>query len=142
MCAKFNPADTSLWPEAWYDAAIVNAKDGIGKTSGNAYLVATFECYGPMGNIRIDRYFVLENKGGKTGLKKLCMAIGLLERFQQGEINPEELIGKSLKVLVKVQESDDPRWDDKNVVSAFALATSSPEAAFPKQGIPDDDIPF
>lgn len=136
---RFDPAvaNADLWPEAWYSAVTESAIESKSKKSGNPMMVVTFKCFDAgKPPITIDRYFVTNNKTGMGGLKKLCAALGLIDRFNAGELTPDELKGRNLKVLVKIQEDETGRWDDKNVAAAFVAESENPPTA------DGDEIPF
>jgi hypothetical protein len=150
MGTRFDPnmANANLLPEDWYDALIVNAHEKTSKT-GNPCIVVTVKVYGgqqPM----IDRYYVMNSSGGVSGMRKLCHAIGLLEDFKSGEIEPEKLKGRGVQVLVKTQKDESGQWDDKNVCAQFrpqntaqAPATDDPHVFDPNDpAMKDSDTPF
>lgn len=124
---RFDPkeADANLLPEAWYDAIVMDAIDTVSK-KGNDMMTVTFKIYDDRGlQPLIDRYFV-KSQAGLSGLKKLCRAVGVAEEvFQGGEVDPMDLRGKPLRVLVKIQKDETGRYDDKNVAAAFEPKTNA-----------------
>jgi len=151
MSIEFDPnqANEDLLPDnTWFDAAVRGANKRMSKAQ-NPMLVVLFDVFGGAKTVQIERFFVLNTKGGVSGLKKLCAAIGLMERYATGSMEPDELIGKNLKVLVKIQEDETGQWDAKNVAAAFMTDDSVP----PQPGAPKetsatfdpakpDEIPF
>jgi hypothetical protein len=148
---RFNPrdADANLLPEDWYDASIADAVDSVSR-KGNSMVVVTFKIYDDRGlQPTIDRYFT-NNPSGLGGLRKLCRAVGLSDRFDSGDLNPNELKGKDLRILVKIEEDETGKYPDKNVAAAFEARkpTTAKEqketvAEFPHSPtFPNDDIPF
>lgn len=108
----------------------------------NEMLVVTFRCYGgPTGEQDIPVYFVAGNASSISRLEKLCKATGIA--FSNGEVTPEQLHGKSLKCLVKIQKDQTGQYSDKNVVAGFQMAKGTQIVADgEKPPMPDDDIPF
>lgn len=142
---RFNPEDAvaNLWPEEWYDAAIVVAEERPSKKSGNPMLDVIFRCFGgPGGAIDVHVYFVAGNAQSISRLEKLCKAVAI--PFSKGEVTPEQLSGKSLKCLVKIQKDETGQFGDKNVVAAFQMAKGTQIVADGETPppVPDDDIPF
>ena len=129
---KYDPkdGDPDLLPEAWYDATLT-AVERVSK-QGNDMMVVTARVYRDGQPVDIDTYFVTGKKPSLNRLKKMCGILGL--DFDAGEITPQMINGKACKVQVKTQRSEDPKWDDKNVVAYFAGADSTPPE--------DDNIPF
>jgi len=145
----YNPkdADATLLPEEWYDASIAAAEEKVSKAR-NDMLVVSFTVFAPVGRTDIQRYYV-NNPAGLSGLRKLCRAVGLSEEFDKGEITPELLLNRNLRVQVKIQRDERGQYDDKNVIAQVAppvkAASSPPEAQpEPDYGPPpaDSDIPF
>lgn len=129
---RYDPkdGDPDLLPEAWYDATLTAIERK--SKAGNDMMVVTARVYRDAQPVNIDTYFVTGSKSSMNRLKKLCGILGI--DFDAGEITPAMISGKGCKVQVKTQKSDDPRWDDKNVVAYFASADSTPPN--------DDEIPF
>lgn len=151
MTTRFDPnmANANLLPEEWYDALIVNAYEKTSKT-GNPCIVITVKVYGGVQPL-IDRYYVMNGTGGVSGMRKLCHAVGLLDDFKTGAIEPEKLKGQSVQVLVKVQKDESGQWDDKNVCAQFRPRQAPPAAPSANDlhvfnendpAMKDDGIPF
>lgn len=140
---RFNPADAvaNLWPENWYDSVVIAAEERPSKR-GNDMLVVTFRCYGgPTSETDIPVYFVSGNPSSISRLEKLCKATGIA--FSNGEVTPDQIKGKSPKVLVKIQKDDTGQFSDKNVIAGFQM-TAGTQIVAPgeKPPMPDDEIPF
>lgn len=129
---KYDPKDgePDLLPEAWYDATL-SAEERVSK-AGNDMMVVTARIYHQALPIDIDTYFVTGKKASINRLKKLCGVLGI--DFDAGVVTSTMFNGKGCKVQVKTEHSDDPKWDDKNVVAYFASSDSTPPN--------DDEIPF
>lgn len=139
---KFNPegAVANLLPEEWYDGLIIAAEDKVSKRD-NAMLVVTIRVYSGH-NPEIPSYFVDGNPSSLSRLQKLCRAVSVA--FSKGEVTPDDLVNKNLRVLVKIQKDDTGQYGDKNVIAAFDLAkgTQIVPAGETPPATPDDDIPF
>ena len=150
----FNPQDATahLVPaDTWCDSTIIEAIDTTSK-KGNSMILATFKVYDNEGKQpQIDHYFVDKYPGM---LKKLCAAMGMSKEFEAGRVPAESLKGKSVKVLIKIQEDESGRFGDKNVIAAFQSdkgaapqpsgpATNDPSVFDPSDpAMKDDSVPF
>jgi hypothetical protein len=122
---RYNPeqSNAKLIPTGtWCDALIINSIDTKSK-QGNEMIEADFKIYDPAGlQPTIKHYFVDKNPGM---FKKLCTVLDL--NFESGNIPAESLVGKMVKVLIKIREDKSGEFPDKNVLAAFAKS-DSPQA--------------
>ena len=144
---RYNPDDAKppLLPDDWYDAEIVNAVEKQSK-AGNDMLQVTFKVFAGSAFRLIDDYFVNNNQSMLSRLKKLCAVVG--HNFAAGEVGPSNLMGKSLKVMVKTRKDETGKYDDQNVVAGYRSLTDEvqpqPAEAGQNGGTvgQGDDIPF
>lgn len=141
---EFNPKDANanLIPtETWCEAVIATAKDTYSK-QGNQMIEAEFRVFDTQGESRIITHYFVAHKPGM--FKKLCAALKL--DFDSGKIPAEVLIDKKLAVWIKIQKDETGRYDDKNVIAAFAdkLPSGANEnnTAHFSRAADDDGIPF
>jgi len=134
----YNPSDANanLIPsDTWLQATIETAEDKVSK-SGNEMIEAGFKVYDMAGKQpTIKHYFVASAPGM---FKKLCNVLGL--DFESGYISADSLIGKNVFVKVKIQKDETGRYDDKNVIAAFA--DKLPDGVQSQQPKDDYGIPF
>lgn len=138
---QYDPESTNenLIPnETWCEALIESAEDRISK-KGNQMIVAGFKCYDPKGlQPTITHYFVDSMPGF---FKKLCAVIGL--DYASGNIPAESLVGKSVKVLVKIREDETGQYPDKNVIAGFEKIPSGAQLITkPEAKDVEEDSPF
>lgn len=122
---RYNPeqANANLIPnETWCEALIINAIDTKSK-QGNEMIEADFKIYDPAGLQPIIKHYFVDKAPGM--FKKLCTVLDL--NFESGNIPAESLVGKSLRVLVKIQTDKTGQYSDKNVLYVFAKS-DSPQA--------------
>lgn len=135
---RYNPndANANLIPnDTWLQATIETAIDKVSK-SGNDMIEAGFKVYDEAGKQpTIKHYFVASAPGF---FKKLCKVLNL--DFESGEVSAESLVGRNVCVKVKIQKDDTGRYDDKNVIAAFA--DKLPDGAQSHTPQDDDGIPF
>lgn len=143
---KFNPtdADKVMLPEAWYDAEIMEAKE---KTSskGNEMLEVMYAVYAGASPEFVFDYFVTGHQSSMAMMKQCCSAIGLSKEFSAGNITPEMLKGKPIRLYIKTQKPKaDSQYGPKNVAAKYAspddpTVTTKPVAS---AAAADPDIPF
>ena len=120
-------------PAGEYEAEIMSAEC---KTSskGNEMLVVNYKLFGDSDDERIG-YATDYMVTGSTlyKLKQLCGCVGM--DFGAGEIDESDLVGKILRVAVKIEVPKDPKYSERNVVTKYIAAEQKTE-------ITDDDVPF
>lgn len=121
---RFDPKETdaSLLEDGWYSAVIVDAQDTVSKKSGSPMMSVAFRVLGERRAV-IREYYVAGMVFHMAKLKKLCEAISL--SIEDGEINPDHLIGRPLEIFVKTQIDKSGKFPDKNVASKYRAAGSS-----------------
>ena len=111
-----------LVQEGEYDAVIFTAKTGETK-KGDPKLEITSKVYGPEGKAPL----VTDNIVSPFGihrLKQLCEGTGV--EFTKGEVNPQDFVGKNVKVKVVVEHDDTGKYDDRNGIRAYLPDDGSP----------------
>lgn len=141
---RYNPEDANanLIPsETWLQATIETAVEKVSK-SGNEMIEAGFKVYDQAGKQPIIKHYFVSTAPGM--FKKLCKVLSL--DFESGCVSAESLVGKNLFVKIKIQKDETGRYDDKNVIAAFAdkLPDGQVNDIVPqKQDLQNDDgIPF
>lgn len=139
---RYDPeaANADLIPsDTWLEALIVSSEDKVSK-QGNEMIQVGFKIYDDAGKQPTITDYYVSSKPGK--FKKLCNVLNL--PFDSGEIEAEELLNKSLWVLVKIQKDD--KYGDKNVIAAFSdtmpEGASANNTAHASRTAEDDGIPF
>lgn len=126
--------------DTWCKALIVNAEEKVSK-GGNEMIKTDFQIYDIQGLHPIISHYFVATPSGLGFLKKLCDAIGI--DFSKNKISAEELKGKSISVLIKIQEDKTGQYPDKNVLAGFAkdLPVSEGSQQAPKEE-ENDGMPF
>lgn len=157
---KFTPkteeqlAEESLLEPGIYDFEIVEASEAISKSSGNEMLVLKLRIFSDRGNRLVTDYITssLEWK-----LRHFADSVGLLERYNQGELYPEDIGVRGGKLELKIDKGNGT-YKPKNSVKDYipgtgAVATPElfpnavsysdiPVSIPPLPPLQDDDIPF
>ena len=135
----FNPADADrALPEGTYDAVITDAKKGMTK-NGDEKLQITLQVYGPNGEkLLVDDH--ITEPYGIPRLRPLCNATDV--EFNSGEVDPAVFIGKSVKVRLRVRESE--QYGRKNDVTRYYPDTDTGDEQqsvthHPPQGVTGSD---
>ncbi|MAG17650.1 MAG: hypothetical protein CMJ21_06225 [Phycisphaerae bacterium] len=105
-----------------YEAVIFSAETGKTK-KGDPKLVITSKIYGPEGRSPLVTDNIVSPYGIRR-LKQLCEATGV--EFNDGEVNPQDFVGKNVKVKVVVEHDDTGKYDDRNGIRAYLPDDGSP----------------
>lgn len=135
-----------------YDFQVIEAEERISK-KGNAYINLKLMIWDEEGKERT--FFA--NLAWIKILKNFCDATELADKYQHGEVLPEDCLNRTGRCYVGIEEgkADDRGgfYPSKNVVEAFHPAKKS-FTAFAKRSIPqqqqtnlatdfeEDDLPF
>ena len=138
---RFDPKDAEqVIPAGHYEAFVQSCEEKTSK-NGNEMFEVRWKVYADEGReLIISDYIVSPKMIWK--LKKLCRLWGLMENFEAGSVSPEDILGNSAMVEVKV---DPPKggYDEKNSIKGYAPL---PDGTTPKRSAEpaktSDDVPF
>lgn len=142
---KYDPkdADSALIPEGEYDLEIKLAEDTHSK-AGNEMMKLTINVWAGGGGPRVVFDYAVV-PGGVYKLRQIAAALGIMPKFESGSMGPADVMGQSLRGLVKTEKGKGD-FPAKNVIARYLpSASASPAtAASPPGKIPDDDseVPF
>jgi len=155
MGDEFNPAtaaaentggdDFAPLPKGTYRVRIVEA-DIEDMKKGGKQLKLRMDVEGPShaGRVVFERIALLNPRSemnqqiGRALFGELCLACGLDSKPNK----MGDLLGHVVDAKLKVEKSNDPKYDDKNRTVAFAKASGAMAPAAGGGGFNDDDIPF
>lgn len=152
---KFDPkteeeiTTSNLLPEGEYDAEVLTAEETVSK-AGNPMIKINLNVFGEEhGNTRVFDYLM-----GSVAykLRHFCASAGLLERYEAGDLEADEIANRTCKVKIVIKQDEEKKYPPKNEVRDYIVpadyvhSTSAKERPAPKkfvQPAPDDsDIPF
>jgi len=143
--AEKERAEKSLWPKGEYDFEIQDATDEISK-NGNEMIKLVIKAYNNEGKSQLLFDYLLASIDYK--LRHACYGMGLGEYYEDGNLNAQDFIGKTGKVLLDIQPAKDS-YPAKNVVKDYVVSDAAkPAPAKPAkpQNVVDanlnDSIPF
>jgi len=141
--------EEKLLPEGEYGFVISDAKEKVSK-AGNEMIELTVRVYKPDGKFVLINDYLMEKMLYK--ILHCSEACGLLERYNSGELQADEFIGKEGYAKIKTQKSTDPNYSDKSVISDYVVPKAGEAKTFipPKDNLNkaldgdelEDDIPF
>ena len=129
-----------LLPEGEYSFQISGAEDYISK-AGNEMIKLTVRVFKPDGNFLLVDDYLSEKMLFK--ILHLCQSTGLEDKYNEGVLNPNDLIGKSAMLKLGIQKSDG--YPDRNSIKDYIV---NKDADIPKDKLnkvidgDDDEIPF
>lgn len=142
MPFKYEPvAATDLLPPGEYDATIEHVKEKQSK-SGNDMLELSLHVYAPDGEpIPVYDYLVATSSAAWK-VRAFCEALGL--DYDAGELNPDALVDKNIRVKIVTEEQAgyEPKAKVKNYLPPGGKSESAPAKLVNAATLKDDDIPF
>lgn len=136
--AKFRPL------KGIFDFEVIDASDEVSKKSGNEMIKLKLCVYRPEGGESHVYDYLLEAMAFK--FKHFCEAVGMLDRYEAGDINASDCINKCGKVELRLEKND--KGDDRSVVKDYIKRIAPAQGAQPPKGLIgegkplDDEIPF
>jgi hypothetical protein len=115
---KFNPssedeiAARAIWSQGIYAFEILDAEEKLSASKGNPMLELKIEITRRDGSTRIVRDYLLPQRPEK--LLHAATTCGLLEKYESGEMESDDFVGKRGKLKLGIKRSKD--WPTKNVV--------------------------
>jgi len=121
---QFNPRtekelkEQNLLPQGDYDFTVLEAKEGKNK-SHNDMISLKLDVYKPDGNTIWVYDYLLEAMGFK--LRHAAEVFGMLDQYESGALNANEMIGKSGKVKIVTQKDKTGQYPDRNTVADYIV---------------------
>lgn len=151
---KFQPktdeelAEENLLPEGEYSFEISGAEDTVSKSSGLDMIVLTVRVYKPDGNFNLITDYLSSSPKAAFKLSNICKACGIKDKYDAGELQSEDFIGKTGMLKLKVQKDASGQYADRNAVGSYVVPKDGdakvepPKDALSKVIDGDDNIPF
>jgi hypothetical protein len=137
MPLDYSPKDAGVWPEATYDAELMQVLDKTSKmkpdgSGGNAMQEWKVKVHRGDGATQlISDYFV--PPGGTFKLKQLAKALDKEAEFEAGTFQADDHEGASFKVALIIEDGGD--FGDKNKIKKYLPPNSKPPAPTIKEQI-------
>lgn len=138
-----------LLPAGEYSFTVMHAENATSK-KGNQMIKLSLEIYDNNGLARYVTDYLMEALAYK--LRHFCDTTGLEEKYQQGQFDASDCIGKSGQCKLKVEKTED--YAPKNAVQDYVknvkpatvnstgIKTKPHNDAGPEDDFISDDIPF
>lgn len=121
------------WPEADYDAELLQVLDKVSKTSGNDMQEWKVKVMNDDGkSMTISDYFC--PPGGTFKLKQLAKALGKEQEFNAETFQADDHEGAQFKVHLVIEEGDGG-YPDKNKIQKYLSAKAAPAQPSIKQQV-------
>lgn len=134
------------FPEGEYPFEVVLAKDGISKRSGNEMIHLKLKCFTQDGRQFFVDDYLMDSMGFK--LRHFCEEVGLLEKYEAGQLKDYDCDKKEGTVQIIIQKSKESQYPDKNSVKDYGVAKKKVKEEKPAAPTPEpdpevsDDVPF
>lgn len=137
--------EMNLLPPGDYDFEVISASEEVSK-KGNEMLVVKLRIFTDSGNKIITDYLT-DSVAYKV--RHFAEAVGLLDSYETGYLNPDDLTARSGRCAINVQVDKHGQYPDKNGIKDY-VTQESEAAPLPLAGaalsapvkLEDDDIPF
>lgn len=137
-------AKEGLLSDGIYDFKVATTSDKPSK-KGNAMYTLKLHVFDENGAARtVYDYIALGNNFGERKLRHAADSCGLILIYETGNMKPEDFLGKSGKVQIKIQEGSVDYPLPKNVVADYIKRTSgeAPKPISMPAEVSEDSIPF
>jgi uncharacterized protein DUF669 len=136
------------FPAGEYDFTVEAAEEQTSRNN-NEMVKLTLHVYNTEGHKRVVFDYMLDSAAWK--IKQFAASAGLLERYDSGEIEAYEMVGKTGRLKLKIESSE--QYGDQNKV-AFYIAAKSAGTGYTGRSAPasvsrhtttsidDDAVPF
>lgn len=130
-----------------YDFEVLDAKDDTSK-NGNDMVKLKLGVYGDGERQHWVYDYLVATEASAYKIRGFAESAGLLNEYLLGEINAEQMVGKTGRCQIGIQKDKSGQYPDKNIVRNYIKAESSGGAkkeSKPANGgavVMDDDIPF
>ena len=111
------PRTFEPFPAGEYDYTVEAAEDTTSK-AGNEMIKLTLHVYNAEGHKRVLFDYLLDSAAWK--IKQFAASCGLLDRYDSGEIEAYEMVGKSGRLKLKIESSAE--YGDQNKVAFYIAA--------------------
>lgn len=142
---EINQSRRRLFPNGIYDFEIVKAMDKTSK-AGNEMIETMVKVFDSSGDSTMVFDYLMDTETMAFKLKHCCESIGILAKYESGELVSGDFVTGVGKLKLKIQKSKDPAYpEDKNVIEDYLVPKSAEEKKQLEKnhGIKlDDSIPF
>lgn len=135
MGLKFQPKTEAevntrkLWPAGEYDFEIVKAEDAVSK-AGNAMIKIVLKIFDRSGEYILLSDYLLSDEAMAFKLRHCCEAVGILGKYETGELEAGDFVTGAGQLKLKVRKSTDPNYpEDQNQIADYI----KPDERTPKE---------
>ena len=138
-------AEMRILPDGEYPFQITSAVDKV-SSKGNDMIEVWMRVFKPDGNFIQVVDYLMESMAYK--LRHACEATGLIDRYESGQLQPDELVEKTGMLKLTTQKGTGG-YSDKNVVKDYIVSGEAVKLPVNKNDLianlttdPNDEIPF
>lgn len=112
----------ALLRREWYPAQINEAGESVSQ-KGNDYIALTLVVSAGDGDERTFRDVLTNTPLGAAKLRHACEAVGVLAKYEAGEISQDDFPGHDVQVKIGVEKKRG--FPDRNVIEDYQAAASA-----------------
>jgi hypothetical protein len=136
--------ELGVLPEGKYDFEVIHAQEEQSKR-GNEMLHIVCRVWPDNGAVpvRVHDYLLdLPYKGMATKLRQFCLATGLAQAYEQGNLLAENIIARSGRCEIAIQKDKTGEYEDRNVIANYCRTSDSPTETNSSIAKSNSQIPF
>lgn len=158
---NFTPMDEkayemrNVWPKGWYNAYVSDHDEavieGASKNTGDKYFKTNFQVYNADGGFKLITTYIMVEGKAEWQMRSAAEALGLLDSYKAGTLQPDDLKGKSCWVRLAEEIDKTGTYAPKNKIADFSAtppkgvtntAAPAPVSEVKAPAEYDDDMPF
>jgi len=105
--------------------------------AGNEMIKLTLKVINNLGRVYTINDFLLDSDAMGFKIRHLCDAVGLIDKYESGEINAKDILNKRGMAKISIQKDKKGIYSDKNIVSDYIVDKDSKNENFL-----NDDLTF
>lgn len=122
-----------------YDFSVLEAVDHV-SSQGNLSIKLKVQVYVGEGVRHLYDYLSGGSNFGARKLRHFCSAVGILDRYEAGEISPTDCIGRHGRCEVRIKKDKTGEYPDRNEIADYIESQSVIKPAPVK--FENDELPF
>lgn len=117
-----------LFSNGIYDFEIVKGADKVSKSSGKDMIELSVKVFDRNGDSTMVFDYLMDTDTMSWKLRHCCEAIGIIKKYEGGELVGGDFESGAGKLKLKIQKSTDPNYpDDKNVIEDYLAPKTEEE---------------
>lgn len=113
-----------------YDFTVLNAVEKVSKNSGEPMIEIIIHVFGMDGRRFTIYDYLIDKEPMDFKLRHIAHISGVLNKYEEGEVNANDLIGKKGKVKVSIRKDTTGIYGDKNQIVDYIVEENNKNVDF------------